>query len=159
MNIIILLGTNMGDRLENLTQAKTLMAPYLQILKESNIYQTAAWGNTDQADFLNQGINVETNLSAEELMQVLLAIESKMGRARMQKWEPRIIDLDIIFYADEIHQTSLIQIPHPELQNRAFVLQPLLDLNPQFKHPKLHKTIIELWDQCPDQLSVSLFVE
>ncbi|MEN9370867.1 MAG: 2-amino-4-hydroxy-6-hydroxymethyldihydropteridine diphosphokinase, partial [Bacteroidota bacterium] len=92
-------------------------------------------------------------------MQVLLAIESKMGRERMQKWEPRIIDLDIIFYGEEIHQTSFIQIPHPELQNRAFVLQPLLDLNPQFKHPKLHQTIAELWDQCPDQLSVSLFVE
>ncbi len=159
MNIIILLGTNMGDRLENLSQAKTLMAPYVQILQESKIYQTAAWGNTDQADFLNQGINVETDLSAEELMHVLLAIESKMGRERMQKWEPRIIDLDIIFYRDEIHQTSLIQIPHPELQNRAFVLQPLLDLNPQFKHPIFQQSIAELWDLCPDQLSVSIFVE
>lgn len=159
MNIIILLGTNMGDRLENLSQAKTLMAPYVQILQESKIYQTAAWGNTDQADFLNQGINVETDLSAEELMHVLLAIESKMGRERMQKWEPRIIDLDIIFYRQEIHQTSLIQIPHPELQNRAFVLQPLLDLNPQFKHPILQQSIAELWDLCPDQLSVSIFVE
>ena len=159
MNIIILLGTNMGDRLENLSQAKTLMAPYVQILQESKIYQTAAWGNTDQADFLNQGINVETDLSAEELMQVLLAIESKMGRERMQKWEPRIIDLDIIFYREEIHQTSLIQIPHPELQNRAFVLQPLLDLNPQFKHPILQQSIAELWGLCPDQLSVSIFVE
>lgn len=159
MNIIILLGTNMGDRLENLSQAKTLMAPYVQILQESKIYQTAAWGNTDQADFLNQGINVETDLSAEELMHVLLAIESKMGRERMQKWEPRIIDLDIIFYREEIHQTSLIQIPHPELQNRAFVLQPLLDLNPQFKHPIFQQSIAELWDLCPDQLSVSIFVE
>lgn len=159
MNIIILLGTNMGDRLENLSQAKTLMAPYVQILQESKIYQTAAWGNTDQADFLNQGINVETDLSAEELMHVLLAIESKMGRERMQKWEPRIIDLDIIFYRQEIHQTSLIQIPHPELQNRAFVLQPLLDLNPQFKHPIFQQSIAELWDLCPDQLSVSIFVE
>ena len=159
MNIIILLGTNMGDRLENLSQAKTLMAPYVQILQESKIYQTAAWGNTDQADFLNQGINVETDLSAEELMHVLLAIESKMGRERMQKWEPRIIDLDIIFYRQEIHQTSLIQIPHPELQNRAFVLQPLLDLNPQFKHPIFQQSIAELWDLCPDQLSVFIFVE
>ena len=159
MNIIILLGTNMGDRLENLSQAKTLMVPYVQILQESKIYQTAAWGKTDQADFLNQGINVETDLSAEELMQVLLAIESKMGRERMQKWEPRIIDLDIIFYREEIHQTSLIQIPHPELQNRAFVLQPLLDLNPQFKHPILQQSIAELWGLCPDQLSVFIFVE
>ena len=159
MNIIILLGSNLGDRLVNLKQAITSIASFSTILQQSNIYQTAAWGNTDQADFLNQAIEIQTNQTAENLMHALLAIESQMGRVRLQKWEPRIIDLDIIFYESAIHTTDFIQIPHPEMQNRAFVLKPLLDLIPNFEHPILKQTISQLWEKCPDQLEVSLFVE
>jgi len=159
MNIIILLGSNLGDRLANLQQAITSIASFSTILQQSNIYQTAAWGNTDQADFLNQAIEIQTQQTAENLMHALLAIESQMGRVRLQKWEPRIIDLDIIFYESEIHTTDFIQIPHPEMQNRAFVLKPLLDLIPNFEHPILKQTISQLWEKCPDQLEVSLFVE
>jgi 2-amino-4-hydroxy-6-hydroxymethyldihydropteridine diphosphokinase len=159
MNIIILLGSNLGDRLANLQQAITSIASFSTILQQSNIYQTAAWGNTNQADFLNQAIEIQTNQTAENLMHALLAIESQMGRVRLQKWEPRIIDLDIIFYESAIHTTDFIQIPHPEMQNRAFVLKPLLDLIPNFEHPILKQTISQLWEKCPDQLEVSLFVE
>jgi 2-amino-4-hydroxy-6-hydroxymethyldihydropteridine diphosphokinase len=159
MNIIILLGSNLGDRLVNLKQAITSIASFSSILQQSNIYQTAAWGNTDQADFLNQAIEIQTQHTAENLMHALLAIESQMGRVRLQKWEPRIIDLDIIFYESAIHTTDFIQIPHPEMQNRAFVLKPLLDLIPNFEHPILKQTISQLWEKCPDQLEVSLFVE
>jgi len=159
MNIIILLGSNLGDRLANLQQAITSIASFSTILQQSNIYQTAAWGNTDQADFLNQAIEIQTQQTAENLMHALLAIESQMGRVRLQKWEPRIIDLDIIFYESEIHTTDFIQIPHPEMQNRAFVLKPLLDLIPNFEHPILKQSISQLWEKCPDQLEVSLFVE
>lgn len=159
MNIIILLGSNLGDRLANLQQAIASIASFSTILQQSNIYQTAAWGNTDQADFLNQAIEIQTNQTAENLMHALLAIESQMGRVRLQKWEPRIIDLDIIFYESAIHSTDFIQIPHPEMQNRAFVLKPLLDLIPNFEHPILKQTISQLWEKCPDQLEVSLFVE
>ena len=159
MNIIILLGSNLGDRLANLQQAIASIASFSTILQQSNIYQTAAWGNTDQADFLNQAIEIQTNQTAENLMHALLAIESQMGRVRLQKWEPRIIDLDIIFYESAIHTTDFIQIPHPEMQNRAFVLKPLLDLIPHFEHPILKQTISQLWEKCPDQLEVSLFVE
>ena len=159
MNIIILLGSNLGDRLANLQQAITSIASFSTILQQSNIYQTAAWGNTDQADFLNQAIEIQTQQTAENLMHALLAIESQMGRVRLQKWEPRIIDLDIIFYESAIHTTDFIQIPHPEMQNRAFVLKPLLDLIPNFEHPILKQTISQLWEKCPDQLEVSLFVE
>jgi 2-amino-4-hydroxy-6-hydroxymethyldihydropteridine diphosphokinase len=159
MNIIILLGSNLGDRLANLQQAITSIASFSTILQQSNIYQTAAWGNTDQADFLNQAIEIQTNQTAENLMHALLAIESQMGRVRLQKWEPRIIDLDIIFYESAIHTTDFIQIPHPEMQNRAFVLKPLLDLIPNFEHPILKQNITQLWEKCPDQLEVSLFVE
>ena len=121
MNIIILLGSNLGDRLANLKQAIASIASFSTILQQSNIYQTAAWGNTDQADFLNQAIEIQTNHSAENLMHALLAIETQMGRVRLQKWEPRIIDLDIIFYESAIHSSDFIQIPHPEKQKRAFV--------------------------------------
>jgi 2-amino-4-hydroxy-6-hydroxymethyldihydropteridine diphosphokinase len=159
MNIIILLGSNLGDRLANLQQAIASIASFSNILQQSNIYQTAAWGNTDQADFLNQAIEIQTNQTAENLMHALLAIESQMGRVRLQKWEPRIIDLDIIFYESAIHTTDFIQIPHPEMQNRAFVLKPLLDLIPHFEHPILKQNITQLWEKCPDQLEVSLFVE
>jgi 2-amino-4-hydroxy-6-hydroxymethyldihydropteridine diphosphokinase len=159
MNIIILLGSNLGNRLANLKQAIASIASFSTILQQSNIYQTAAWGNTDQADFLNQAIEIQTNQTAENLMHALLAIESQMGRVRLQKWEPRIIDLDIIFYESAIHTTDFIQIPHPEMQNRAFVLKPLLDLIPNFEHPILKQNITQLWEKCPDQLEVSLFVE
>jgi|LakMenE18May11ns_1017448.scaffolds.fasta_scaffold9927789_2 2-amino-4-hydroxy-6-hydroxymethyldihydropteridine diphosphokinase len=159
MNIIILLGSNLGNRLANLKQAIASIASFSTILQQSNIYQTAAWGNTDQADFLNQAIEIQTNQTAENLMHALLAIESQMGRVRLQKWEPRIIDLDIIFYESAIHTTDFIQIPHPEMQNRAFVLKPLLDLIPHFEHPILKQNITQLWEKCPDQLEVSLFVE
>jgi 2-amino-4-hydroxy-6-hydroxymethyldihydropteridine diphosphokinase len=159
MNIIILLGSNLGDRLVNLKQAIDSIASFSSILQQSNIYQTAAWGKTDQADFLNQAIEIQTHHTAENLMHALLAIESQMGRVRIQKWEPRIIDLDIIFYESAIHTTDFIQIPHPEMQNRAFVLKPLLDLIPHFEHPILKQTIKQLWEKCPDQLEVSLFVE
>ena len=159
MNIIILLGSNLGDRLANLKQAIAAIASFSTILQHSNIYQTAAWGNTDQADFLNQAIEIQTNHSAENLMHALLAIETQMGRVRLQKWEPRIIDLDIIFYESAIHSSDFIQIPHPEMQNRAFVLKPLLDLIPNFEHPILKQNITQLWEKCPDQLEVSLFVE
>jgi len=159
MNIIILLGSNLGDRLANLKQAIASIASFSSILQHSNIYQTAAWGNTDQADFLNQAIEIQTHQTAENLMQALLAIESQMGRVRLQKWEPRIIDLDIIFYESAIHNSDFIQIPHPEMQKRAFVLKPLLDIIPHFEHPILNQTITQLWEKCPDQLEVSLFVE
>ena len=159
MNIIILLGSNLGDRLANLKQAIASIASFSTILQQSNIYQTAAWGNTDQADFLNQAIEIQTNQTAENLMHALLAIETQMGRVRLQKWEPRIIDIDIIFYESAIHTTDFIQIPHPEMQNRAFVLKPLLDLIPNFEHPILKQNITQLWEKCPDQLEVSLFVE
>jgi 2-amino-4-hydroxy-6-hydroxymethyldihydropteridine diphosphokinase len=159
MNIIILLGSNLGDRLVNLKQAIDSIASFSSILQQSNIYQTAAWGKTDQADFLNQAIEIQTHHTAENLMHALLAIESQMGRVRIQKWEPRIIDLDIIFYESAIHTTDFIQIPHPEMQNRAFVLKPLLDLIPHFEHPILKQNITQLWEKCPDQLEVSLFVE
>ena len=124
------------------------------IIAQSGIYQTAAWGNTNQPDFLNQVIIVETELPANKTLQTILAIEKKMGRIRTVKNAPRIIDIDILFFNKEIiHQKDLI-VPHPEIQNRRFVLVPLLELSPDFTHPLLHKTIHQLLTDCPDLLNV-----
>ena len=121
---------------------------------QSGLYSTAAWGNTSQPDFLNQVIEVATSLDAAETLQTILAIEKIMGRTRTVKNAPRVIDIDILFFNNEIITQSDLTIPHPEIQNRRFVLTPLYEIAPQMIHPLLNKTIHELLLQCPDQLAV-----
>ncbi len=157
MKVIILLGTNVGDRLKNLSKAKELIAIENPISNQSRIYETAAWGNTNQDHFLNQAIQIETNFSAIELLEHLLGIENQMGRKRLIKWEPRIIDLDIIYYDSLIIQMDNLVIPHPELTNRAFVLKPLVDIIPDFIHPILQQNNKQLLLQCIDKLPVTLY--
>ncbi|MBS1765687.1 MAG: 2-amino-4-hydroxy-6-hydroxymethyldihydropteridine diphosphokinase [Bacteroidetes bacterium] len=125
------------------------------VQKISSIYETAAWGNTLQAPFLNQAIIVDTEYSADELLKKILQIESTMGRVRTERWEPRIIDIDILFYGNEIVRTDQLTIPHPEIENRRFVLEPLNEMIPEFIHPILNKTIKQLLSQCSDTLTVT----
>ena len=128
-----------------------------KILRSSSIYQTSAWGNENQPDFLNQVLEVQTLLSAKDLMQVILEIEKEMGRIRTEKNAPRIIDIDILFYGrDIIHQPDLV-VPHPVLHIRMFVLVPLNQLIPGFIHPVLLKTVRRLLKECPDNLDVKKF--
>jgi 2-amino-4-hydroxy-6-hydroxymethyldihydropteridine diphosphokinase len=124
------------------------------LLLQSNLYATAAWGNTSQPDFLNQVIKIATNLQAAETLETILSIEKKMGRIRTVKNAPRIIDIDILFFNNEIINQSDLIVPHPEIQNRRFVLTPLYEIAPQMIHPVLNKTIEQLLSQCPDQLAV-----
>ncbi len=126
-----------------------------KIIRQSNLYSTAAWGNTQQPDFLNQVIIVQTKLTAAQTMQSILTIEKKMGRIRNKKNDPRIIDIDILFYNKEIIDNSNLIVPHPQLQNRNFVLVPLNQLSPNFKHPVLNKTIHQLLRNSPDKLTVN----
>jgi len=125
--------------------------------RKSAIYQTAAWGNTDQPDFLNQVIIVQTKLTAWQTMQSILQIEKEMGRLRTVKNAPRIIDIDILFFNKEIIHTVELTVPHPQLQNRRFVLVPLNELSPNFKHPALKKNIHQLFIHCTDKLNVKKF--
>lgn len=153
--IYLLLGSNMGNSHEQLLHAqKTIEDNIGEIMFSSSLYSTAAWGNTNQADFLNQVLIVDTSLTAFKLLKSALAIEKKMGRLRTIKNAPRIIDIDILFFNSDIIETKNLTIPHPEIQNRRFVLTPLAELSSDFVHPILKKTINELLIACKDGLNV-----
>ena len=156
--IYILLGTNLGDREENLAQAKHLaVREGVRLLAESAIYETAAWGIEDQPGFLNQVIKVETSLSPEALLETLLSIEAEMGRVRKVKWGERLIDLDILYYHDEVIDSEDLSVPHPGIPDRRFTLVPLVELAADEVHPTLNKTQSQLLEICPDELEVKRF--
>lgn len=156
----ILLGTNLGDKMANLQKAIVLIKSELCIIiSYSDIYKTAAWGNTNQDNFYNQVIEVNTELSANDLLQKLLQIETQMGRVRNEKWEARIIDLDILYFNHEIIDTENLKIPHPYLHVRRFTLAPLVQIAPAFLHPVFNKTNAELLQNCSDNSEVKLVVQ
>lgn len=146
MNKVVLsLGSNVGDRQSNLSAAiNRIFEIPAMLLKKSSIYQTAPWGNKDQPDFFNQVLEIETALDAHALMEKLLSIEESMGRKRKEKWEPRIIDIDILFFNEEILETEKLTIPHKLLHERKFILEPLHEILPSKNHPILKKNISTL---------------
>jgi 2-amino-4-hydroxy-6-hydroxymethyldihydropteridine diphosphokinase len=151
----LLLGTNQGDRKKNLTFARNAIELSVgPILKASFLYQTAAWGKTDQPDFLNQALEVETLLSPEEVLVEILGIEQTMGRRREEKWGERIMDIDILLYENEIQHSPQLTIPHPELPNRRFALEPLAEIARDIIHPVFHQKIQEMLERCIDPLPV-----
>lgn len=151
----LLLGSNQQGPQKQLKLAQKHIAKRIGTIKRSSaVYQTAAWGNTRQPDFLNQVIIIETTLTAAQTIQTILSIEKEMGRIRTKKNAPRIIDIDILFFNKEIIQTNTLQVPHPRLEQRNFVLIPLNQLSPNFKHPVSGKTIHQLLRICPDDLTV-----
>ena len=157
-NAFLLLGGNLGDRKENLAKARELIEKNCGIITNSSfLYETAAWGRTDQPAFLNQAIEIKTELNAKELMKRILKIEIGMGRERAEKYGPRIIDIDILLFNDEKYDDDFLKIPHPELQNRRFALVPLEEIAPGFKHPILKKSISQLLKECPDKLEVKKY--
>lgn len=157
-NTYLLLGSNMGNSKASLLKAVVQIEKQIgAVIRQSGLYSTAAWGNTKQPDFLNQVIIVETKLSAPQTMQAILSIEKKMGRIRTVKNAPRVIDIDILFFNKEIIEQEHLSIPHPQIQNRRFVLVPLNQLSPNLKHPVLNKTVHQLLINCPDRLNVKKF--
>jgi 2-amino-4-hydroxy-6-hydroxymethyldihydropteridine diphosphokinase len=153
--IFILLGTNKGDRLHYLSSAKELIEISVgEIIQQSSIYETAAWGKADQQDFLNQVIGIKSIHKPEPLLGILLKIENELGRQRIEKWGPREIDLDILFYSTEIIDTETLSIPHPAIAERRFTLVPLAEIAPSFIHPTLKKNMLQLLEECTDVLEV-----
>ena len=135
--VYIALGTNLGERLANLHDAINALAPDVRVLHESTIYETPPWGYTDQPAFLNMVVEAETSLSPRALLEYLKQREDELGRVKNFRYGPRHIDLDILFYDDLVLEDERLQIPHPRLHERAFVLVPLNDLAPDFVHPVL----------------------
>ena len=153
--VYLLIGGNIGDRMANLAMAVQFIEKYLgKMLQISSIYETAAWGNTHQADFLNQAICIETPLTHTNLMTQILLIEKEMGRERNIPMGPRIIDIDILYYNDAIVENEQVTIPHPRISERKFVLYPLVEIAPEWIHPILHKTNTVLLKECGDSLTV-----
>ena len=142
--VYIALGTNLGERLDNLRAAIQTMPPEIQVLEESHVYETPPWGYEDQPAFLNMVIKAETDLEPEALLTYLKQLEVGLGREQNFRWGPRLIDLDILFYDDLVIDTPPLVIPHPRLHERAFVLVPLADVAAEFVHPALGKRIGEL---------------
>jgi 2-amino-4-hydroxy-6-hydroxymethyldihydropteridine diphosphokinase len=151
----LLLGGNQGNRQHQLQTAIAYIEQTVGVVeKKSSIYETAAWGKTDQSSFLNQAIQLNSTLNPTSLLLEIHAIEKKMGRQRIEKWGERTIDIDILFAKDLILKTDELTIPHPEIQHRRFTLVALAEIAPYFVHPVLGKTNAQLLADCQDQLSV-----
>lgn len=140
------LGSNLGDREGNLRRALGLMAeiPETNVLRASSIYRTQPQGKADQPEFLNMAAEVETGLEPRELLRSLLKIERELRRVRGERWGPRTIDLDILYYGDRILKEPDLEIPHPRARQRAFVLEPLAELAPDLADPVARMTVREM---------------
>lgn len=154
MKALILLGSNQSNPKEQLKLANVHIAEIAMIERASALYKTAAWGKTDQDDFYNQAIIIDTKLEADELMLALLAIERSMGRERLEKWSARIIDIDIILIDGLIHESEVLSVPHPHMQSRRFVLVPSEEIAAEMMHPIYQKNIKTLLSECNDELMV-----
>lgn len=149
----------MGQRNEQLAYAASLIEERCgSIIDRSSLFETAAWGKTDQNSFLNQALVLETTLNARDLLNEILYIENLMGRDRIEKYGPRIIDIDIIFFNHQKIKEPGLVIPHPEMANRRFVLEPLNEVIPAYIHPVYFKTVNELLMQCDDKLPVKKII-
>jgi 2-amino-4-hydroxy-6-hydroxymethyldihydropteridine diphosphokinase len=151
--IFLITGGNIGDRKKNLKAALGLIQSKIgKIIRSSKIYETDAWGITDQKSFYNQVHIVESDFSAQEVMKKILKIEEEMGRVRTIKNAARIIDIDILFFNEDIVNQQNLTIPHPQIINRRFVLSPLNEIASNMIHPVYKKNIHELFAMCKDEL-------
>lgn len=143
-DVFLSLGSNMGDRLGYIKGAIEALRHKSQVMTVSPIYETSPYGNVEQGNFLNCVAYIKTVFSPFTLLEYIHKIEKALGRKRRIKWGPRTIDIDIVFYDKIILNTLELTIPHPDMQNRLFVLKPLADIAPQQYHPVLKKSVKDL---------------
>lgn len=156
--LFFLLGANLGDRVATLARAVVLIGQRVgRIASQSSLYETAPWGVTDQPTFLNRVLAVETTLEPEAVLILTQAIEHELGRVRHEHWGARTIDIDLLYYDQLVWQTPTLTLPHPFLHQRRFTLVPLADIAPDFSHPVLHKTTLDLLADCDDMGDVTIF--
>ncbi len=149
VTVFIGVGSNLGSREAAIEKARAALCknPRVRFKRSAPVYETEPVGGPRQGSYLNTVWEIETDLSAEDLLDLLLNVESLLGRARTEKNGPRTIDLDLLFFGDEVIRTSSLTVPHPRLQERWFVLKPLWDLRTDFVHPVFKKSICELLDE------------
>ena len=154
--VFLMLGSNLDDRLSYLMKAgKAIADESGPILRSSAIYESEPWGFSHPVNFYNQILVLQSRYKAEEILKKILAIEQDMGRIRNNNYyEARIIDIDIIFYDNQIIKTDSLTVPHPKIAERRFVLLPLLELNPDLVNPVSGLTIWQMYRECGDKLSV-----
>lgn len=151
--VVLLIGGNEGDRLSLLAEARSRIGKRIgDLVGVSEVYETEPWGFDAEQNFLNQGLLVETALGAMEVLEEALAIEAELGRVRHGKgYASRPMDIDLIFYNNEVTDGPRLTLPHPRMHLRRFVLQPLSDIIPDYIHPLFHKSVKELLDECEDE--------
>jgi 2-amino-4-hydroxy-6-hydroxymethyldihydropteridine diphosphokinase len=157
--VYMLLGSNIGDREQMIKLAKIEIEKQIgAIVASSAFYETAPWGNKDQPAFINLALVVRTALKPIDTLNCALDIEKSLGRVRMERWGSRTIDIDLIFYGQQIiNVEGKLVIPHPEMQNRRFVLEPLMEIAENFMHPVLQHTVKELLDSLTDDTAVEKY--
>ncbi|MCB0574091.1 MAG: 2-amino-4-hydroxy-6-hydroxymethyldihydropteridine diphosphokinase [Saprospiraceae bacterium] len=155
INVYLGLGSNVGNRAVNLEKAIQLISKNIgKVARKSHVYETEPWGNREQDLFLNQVIMINTILDPRELLDKISRIERELGRERVEKWGPRVLDIDILLYGKRVIRDKGLEIPHPEMHKRAFVLVPLMEIAPDLEHPVLKKPVDELYVGCDDQTEV-----
>ena len=155
--IYLLMGSNMGNRLEYLREAASLLSKMnIKIIDKSSIYETEPWGPKNQDWFLNIILEVTTSKEPVELLNSILDIEKKIGRIRKEKWGERSIDIDILYYKEELMNSERLTVPHSGIPDRRFTLVPLVEIAPLGIHPAFHKNHLELLAECTDPLDCRL---
>ena len=158
--VVLSLGGNIGDVKKVFINALQLLENKIgQLILLSSLYHTKAWGVENQPDFLNQVVIFETILAPAQVLKICLKIEKELGRIRKEKWHERVIDIDVLFYESKIVDAVDLKLPHPYIQDRNFILDPLSEIMPEFVHPILGKTLLELKKNCNDKLQVIRLID